>query len=47
MRHGYARVSSEDQDLSIQVEALEAVGCEVRKEKASGTKLDAGPSCSC
>lgn len=40
MRHGYARVSSEDQDLSIQVEALEAVGCEVRKEKASGTKLD-------
>ncbi|MEM9630372.1 MAG: recombinase family protein [Pseudomonadota bacterium] len=39
MRHGYARVSSEGQDLSIQVEALEAVGCEVRKEKASGTKL--------
>ena len=40
MRHGYARVSSEDQDLSIQIEALEAVGCAVRKEKASGTKLD-------
>lgn len=40
MRYGYARVSSEDQDLSIQIEALEAVGCEVRREKASGTKLD-------
>lgn len=40
MRYGYARVSSDDQDLSIQIEALEAAGCEVRKEKASGTKLD-------
>lgn len=40
MRYGYARVSSEDQDLSIQIEALEAVGCEVRKEKVSGTKID-------
>lgn len=40
MRYGYARVSSEDQDLSIQIEALEAVGCEVRREKASGIKLD-------
>jgi DNA invertase Pin-like site-specific DNA recombinase len=40
MRYGYARVSSVDQDLSIQIEALEAAGCEVRKEKASGTKLD-------
>lgn len=39
MRYGYARVSSEDQDLSIQIEALKAIGCEVRQEKASGTKL--------
>ncbi|MBS1054745.1 recombinase family protein [Gluconobacter kondonii] len=36
--YGYARVSSKDQDPSIQVEALEAAGCEVvRSEKVSGT----------
>ncbi len=40
MRYGYARVSTSDQDLSIQVEALKRAGCEVRQEKASGTKLD-------
>ncbi|MEO9900240.1 MULTISPECIES: recombinase family protein [Alphaproteobacteria] len=35
---GYARVSTTDQDTSLQVEALRAAGCEVvRKEKASGT----------
>jgi DNA invertase Pin-like site-specific DNA recombinase len=35
---GYARVSSTDQDLSIQVTALRAAGCEViRAEKRSGT----------
>lgn len=35
---GYARVSSTDQDLSIQEEALRAAGCEmVRAEKKSGT----------
>jgi DNA invertase Pin-like site-specific DNA recombinase len=36
--YGYARVSSADQDLSIQKTALKAVGCTVvRAEKASGT----------
>jgi DNA invertase Pin-like site-specific DNA recombinase len=35
--YGYARVSSDDQDLTIQREALKAAGCEVvREEKVSG-----------
>lgn len=38
---GYARVSSTDQDTSIQREALERAGCKViRTEKASGTSRD-------
>ncbi len=38
MKYGYARVSSTDQDLTIQREALEAAGCEtIREEKRSGT----------
>src|SRR5262249_14787670 len=37
-RYGYARCSSIDQDLSIQVAALEKAGCDiVRSEKVSGT----------
>ena len=37
--YGYARVSTSDQDLTIQQEALAAYGCDViRAEKVSGTK---------
>jgi DNA invertase Pin-like site-specific DNA recombinase len=36
--YGYARVSSSDQDFTLQEQALRAAGCEViRAEKASGT----------
>ncbi len=35
---GYARVSTSDQDLTIQLAALNAAGCDViRQEKATGT----------
>src|ERR1700693_5201767 len=38
---GYARVSTTDQDLSIQQAALKAAGCEViRAEKRSGTSTE-------
>jgi len=38
MKYGYARVSTKDQDLAIQLAALEAAGCDViRQEKMSGT----------
>jgi len=37
---GYARASSEDQDCTIQVQALKAAGCStIRSEKVSGTSL--------
>jgi DNA invertase Pin-like site-specific DNA recombinase len=39
--YGYARVSSLDQDLSIQLDALTAAGCTVvRSEKVTGTSTD-------
>lgn len=43
-RFGYARVSSADQDLSIQIETLRAAGCQVvRSEKMSGKSADDRP----
>jgi DNA invertase Pin-like site-specific DNA recombinase len=39
--YGYARVSTTDQDLSIQEDALRLAGCEViRSEKVSGTSVN-------
>jgi DNA invertase Pin-like site-specific DNA recombinase len=39
--YGYARVSTTDQNLTLQEEALQAAGCEViRAEKGSGTSTE-------
>ena len=41
MLYGYARVSSTDQNLDLQTQALTAAGCYIiRSEKVTGTKLD-------
>jgi DNA invertase Pin-like site-specific DNA recombinase len=40
-RYGYARVSSDGQNLASQIEALEKAGCDlIREEKVSGTSLN-------
>jgi DNA invertase Pin-like site-specific DNA recombinase len=40
MIYGYARVSTSEQDLTVQEEALASAGCEViRSEKVSGTSV--------
>lgn len=40
MIYGYARVSTTDQDLTIQIETLKRAGCDqVRAEKMSGTSM--------
>lgn len=37
MKIGYARVSTKDQNLDLQIEALEKAGCEkIYQEKISG-----------
>src|SRR5215207_2088379 len=38
MKIGYARVSTHDQDLALQLDALEKIGCEkIYQEKATGS----------
>jgi DNA invertase Pin-like site-specific DNA recombinase len=44
MKYGYARVSSDSQDYSAQVEALKAARCErIWSEKASGKSINGRP----
>ncbi len=44
MRYGYARVSTEDQSLDIQIDELKRAGCEdIRFEKLSGSSIEKRP----
>ena len=41
MKYGYARVSTKDQNLAMQIDALEKFGChKIYSEKAKGAKAD-------
>ncbi|GGO77605.1 resolvase [Marinobacterium nitratireducens] len=41
MKIGYARISSEEQNFDMQMDALEAAGCaRIYQERASGAKID-------
>ena len=41
MKLGYARVSTQDQNLALQLDALKQVGCEkIYQEKVSGASTD-------
>ncbi|ANS88282.1 Putative transposon DNA-invertase bin3 (plasmid) [Vibrio scophthalmi] len=41
MKIGYARVSTQEQNLNVQLEQLNAIGCEkIYQEQASGKSLD-------
>jgi len=44
--YGYARVSTIDQDLTLQQKTLKAAGCDiVRAEKVTGTRRDGRTNC--